>query len=216
MSAKMQAQIAAVTQRLLKFAPNKVMIEAEYQNQTIRQQYQDYVAGKFALGPNENFQYGFRLAAMAGNKAIYPIDVQGFPFEYEKLQAFAKAHGQESIMGAADSETFGKFQAGMDAAMRTGRLLDVLRFLNSREALRENEGWYLMIDRIGAGDDYPGADLVSNWWARNLHIFANVLRTIEPDDRVVLFIGQGHAAILRSFIEDSPAVELVDPEEYLK
>ncbi len=118
-------------------------------------------------------------------------------------------------MGAADSETFGKFQAGMDAAMRTGRLLDVLRFLNSREALRENKGVF-MIDRIGAGDDYPGADLVSNWWARNLHIFANMLRTIEPDDRVVLFIGQGHAAILRSFIEDSPAVELVTQEEYLK
>lgn len=217
MSAKMQAQIADAMQRLLKFAPTKVMIEAEYGNQSIRQQYQDYLRGDFKLGPNENYQYGFRLAALAGNKAIYPIDAQGFPFEFEKVQAFAKAHGQQGTIDEANGETFDKFQAGMNKAMATGQLLAVLRFLNSPEAFRENEGWYLVVDKIGSGDEYPGADLVSSWWARNLHIFSNVLRSVDsPQDRIVLFIGQGHAAILRNFVMNSPELELVDPEPFLK
>lgn len=217
MSQKMQTQIADAMQRLLKFAPTKVMIEAEYSNQSIRQQYQDYLRGGFKLGPNENYQYGFRLAALAGNKAIYPIDAQGFPFEFEKLQEFAKAHGQQGTIDEANAETFGKFQAGMNKAMSTGQLLAVLRFLNSPEAFRENEAWYLVVDKIGSGDEYPGADLVSNWWARNLHIFSNVLRSLDsPDDRVVLFIGQGHAAILRNFVMNSPELELVDPQPFLK
>ncbi len=217
MSPRMQTQIADVMQRLLKFAPTKVMIEAEYKDETIRRQYQDYLAGKFKLGPNEDYQYGFRLAATAGNKSIYPIDARGFPFEYEKLKAFAAAHGQQSVIGAANSETFGKLQAGMEKALATGSLLDTFRFLNSDEALRENEGWYLVIDKIGDGNDYPGADLASNWWARNLHIFANIRRTVNaPNDRVVIFIGQGHAAILRDFVNASPDLEMVDPEQYLK
>ncbi|WP_414648582.1 DUF5694 domain-containing protein [Edaphobacter sp.] len=32
----------------------------------------------------------------------------------------------------------------------------------------------------------------------------------------MIFIGQGHAAILRNFVKDSPDLEMVDPEQYLK
>lgn len=217
MSARMQKQIADAMQHLLRFQPTKVAIEAEFSNQKIRQEYLDYLGGKFTLGPNENYQYGFRLASLAHDKAIYPVDAQGFPFEYEKVEAFAKAHGQQSVLDSANAKNFEPFQKTMDAAIHTGDLLTILRFLNSSEALRENEGWYLVVDKIGAGDDYPGADLVSNWWARNLHIFANLLRSIDSaDDRIVVFIGQGHAAILRHFVEDSPDLELIDPEKYLK
>jgi len=217
MSPKMQTQIADVMRHLVLFRPTKVTIEAEFSNQIIRQEYLDYLAGKFRLGPNENYQYGFRLAWLAHNKAIYPVDAQGFPFEFEKMQTFAKSHGQQSILDSANAENFAGFQKGMDAAIRTGDLLTILRFLNTPDALRENEGWYLVVDKIGAGAEYPGADLVSNWWARNLHIFANLLRSIDsPDDRVVMFIGQGHAAILRQFVKDSPDLELIDPGEYLK
>jgi hypothetical protein len=43
---------------------------------------------------------------------------------------------------------------------------------------------------------YAGADLVTNWYKRNLRILANVARITDfkAHDRVLLLIGAGHLA----------------------
>jgi hypothetical protein len=74
----------------------------------------------------------------------------------------------------------------------------------------------LPADKVGAGDDYPGADWVTGWYNRNLRIFANLQRiTAAPDDRLLLIIGGGHAPILRHCVLASPEYELVEVEAYL-
>ena len=64
---------------------------------------------------------------------------------------------------------------------------------------------------------YQGADLLTNWYKRNIRIFTNLNRIIEsPTDRVLLIIGSGHSKILRDFAIDSPKTCLVDANIYLK
>jgi hypothetical protein len=40
------------------------------------------------------------------------------------------------------------------------------------------------------GDVYGGADMVADWYKRNLRIFANLTRISEPGDRVFIIYGR--------------------------
>jgi len=64
---------------------------------------------------------------------------------------------------------------------------------------------------------YARADLVTNWYKRNLRILTNLNRVTEMGkDRVLLLIGFGHLAILRQLASDSNYFCVVDPEAHLK
>lgn len=211
-----QAEIKEIIGDVARFKPTKVMVERDYQDPRTAAEYQQYLDGKFTLGPNEVYQYGFRLAALAHNPAIYCIDtLQDFPFDYEGMTASAAKHGQKEILDASEAE-LAPYLAKLDDLTLHGTVGDVLRYLNRPEVLAMNGDYYAYIARVGAEADYAGADLVSTWYARNVHIYANMMRQVTPGDRVVVFIGAGHTPSLRWLIQQSPDLELVDTESYLK
>lgn len=213
----MQRHIREVLARLLPFHPTKVMIEGLATDPSYADRYQSYLEGRYALSSDETDQLGFRLAALAHDPTIYPVDIlAGFPFDYDALQASAQRNGEADILARAGAH-MGPFIAHMNALEKQDRLLDVLRYLNTPQALAMADSWYMYADRIGNNrGDYAGADLVSYWYARNLHIFANITRNIEPGDRVIIFIGQGHAALLDGFAVLAPDLRFVSPESYLR
>lgn len=211
-----QMQIADLTQRLKSFKATKVMIEAPFGDERFQSRYEQYLKGTWTLGANEIYQYGFRLAALSGNKTIYPIDTTGdFPFDYDRVKATAGKYGQSQILRAADAATAESIKREHDL-IRQGTILDILRFVNEPETISHDAAWYLYVDRVGGGQDYAGADLVSYWYARNLHIFANIMRNVAPNDRIVVIIGAGHLGVLRQLVDQSSDLELVDPEPYLR
>ncbi len=137
-SPAMQAQIRAVTARLAAFRPTKVFIEGLVTESKYAKNYKAYLAGKYALSSNERDQLGFRLAAMAHNPTIYPIDVKaGFPFDYDAVQKSAKRWGQTGILTAADDHER-SFIARSNSLEKQGRVLDLLRYLNTPQALSDN------------------------------------------------------------------------------
>ncbi|MDQ2679521.1 MAG: DUF5694 domain-containing protein [Candidatus Eremiobacteraeota bacterium] len=214
-SPRMQAQIQAVIQRLLKFNPTKVMIEARPEKPIYVQRYEQYLDGNYTLGANEDDQFGYRLAALAKNPTIYPIDTNGgFPFDYDAVKASAKLHGQTGLLDDAELFTKPCITKANDLE-RAGTMLQLLRYLNQQDALACNAAFYSFSDPIGARSDYAGANLVSFWYARNLHIFANIMHNTKPGDRVVVFVGQGHAAILDPMFKLAPYLQFVDPLTYL-
>ena len=76
---------------------------------------------------------------------------------------------------------------------------------------------YLLLARIGDGTEEPGWQDVSGWYARNLRIFVNLTRIVStPDDRVLLIFGQGHAPLLRHFVEASCDFTLAEPADYIR
>ena len=211
-----QREIKNLMQRLLAFKPTKVMIEQPYGDIRIQERYHQYLAGKFSLGANEVYQYGFRLAALVHNPDIYPIDTsKDYPFDYPGVQASAKKHSQTAVLDAAENSVASLIKRS-DELISHGSLLDVLRYVNDPHVITQGNGWYLYVARVGGGDDYSGADLVSTWYARNVHIYANILRDTKPGDRVLVFIGAGHTPLLNWLVEQSPDLKLVDAEHYLR
>ncbi|MGH8377613.1 MAG: DUF5694 domain-containing protein [Gammaproteobacteria bacterium] len=217
MSPEHQKQIEQVVRDLARFKPTKVMIEQPYGDAKIVQQYQEYLNGTYKLGANEVYQIGFRLATLSGNKSIYPIDTNtDFPFDYDGLVASAKLHNQTAILAASEAHIVPLLKRS-DYLEQHGTILELLRYINTPEALDMNASLYMYMDRVGGGKDYAGADLVAYWYARNLHIYANIMRSVDsPGDRVVVLMGQGHVPQLKEYMRLSPDLELVDPELYLK
>lgn len=69
---------------------------------------------------------------------------------------------------------------------------------------------------VGFPAHHVGADLVGEWYKRNLRTYANLWRAAEEgDDRVVLLIGQGHVRTLRTFLRENPEFEVVPVDEVL-
>jgi len=83
-------------------------------------------------------------------------------------------------------------------------LIDYFKHINSKETHQYDYGAYLVGDfKL---DTYRGADVLSVfWYNRNLRIFRNIQRITEStEDRIIIIIGNGHAAILRQLLESSP------------
>jgi predicted proteasome-type protease len=68
---------------------------------------------------------------------------------------------------------------------------------------------------VGEDTTYVGADVVAQYYKRNLRIFANIEDVAEPGDRILVIFGAGHLPYLRPLIEASPQMEFVDPLDYL-
>ena len=63
----------------------------------------------------------------------------------------------------------------------------MLHHLNTAESRCEALRTYTRdFARIVDGENYAGADMVGNWYFRNVRIYANILRFMETGDRLVL------------------------------
>jgi hypothetical protein len=206
-----QAEIAAVTEHLLRFKPIKVM--AEWSAATVAERYKSYLDGALPPSRNEVVQLGFRLAKAGLAEGMYGIDVDG-EFPFEQVQSFAKEHGQEDLLHSlleagerdakAESETFAKQSIGAS-----------LRYLNERPRIAADHSFYRQMLRVGVGDVQPGVELVTAWYKRNFRICANLIQLSKPGDRIVVFYGAGHAFLLRECVQQTPGFELVDANDYL-
>lgn len=209
---KRQKEIAAVTEGLARFKPTLVAVEWP-DNDITRDRYAAYLAGTLAPSRNEVVQLGFRLAKAVGLKSVAGIDVDG-DFPYEAVETYAKAHGKEFVLAAANAEieTFVKAQS---EKLKTGTVGEVLRYLNDPELVKNANGFYRTMLTIGGGTEQPGADLLTQWYRRNFLICANLVQRAKPGDHVVVFYGSGHSFLLRQCVSEMPGYSLVEPNAYL-
>lgn len=217
LSIKRQAQIADVVERLARFHPTKILIEEPFGDPKYQDQYQEYLTGRFTLPADESYQYGFKLAAKSGNRAIYPIDTWG-PSIYDdnsssgkRIDAYLKAH----FTSVKDPQASAEIARDHYLELH-GTYLDELRHLNTDSAIRANASWYSVFDGMGRQADDAGSMYVAQWYTRNCYIFSNILSVIRPGDRVVVLMGQGHKYLLRQFVRLNPNLIYVDALPYLR
>lgn len=216
---KRQGEITELVERLARFKPTKIAVEAPYRNTAWPDRYQKFLAGEYKLGRNEIEQVGFRLARRLGHGTVYPIDfpmwMNGLlPSEIEQ----PKAKPAPPAEAAGPKRALPPHIARTEELMRTATVTEILRYLNSEQYARADHAGYLEMLLPDEGVAiYGRADLVTNWYKRNLRMFANVNRVAQfPGDRVLLIVGSGHLKILSDFALDSPQFCLVEAETYLK
>lgn len=213
---KRQHEIEELVARLARFQPTKIAIEAPYRDAHWPALYQKYLDGQYVLGRNEIEQIGFRLAKRLRLPTLYGVDyfmfMNGLTLnEMEEDKAGTTAHNSAPATGAPGLSP-------EDELLRRSTVADYLLHLNEVPEIQKNHQQYMA--RLMPNADpaiYQNADLVSNWYKRNLRIFANINRISEPGkDRVLVIIGAGHLKLLKDFATDSPQFKNEDVAPLLK
>ena len=222
---KRQKELAQLADHLAKFRPTKIAVEVpastandkgaeDRKHSRFVDRYPEYLAGEMEPNRNEVVQIGFRLAKKMGHEKVYGIDAKG-PFPFGRVAKWAEENGQSDLLAAGHKEAQSML-AEMGEWLSSKDLVQCFAHFNRPEVIqRTQEGYIGYLLPVGAGDEYPGADLVEGWYGRNLRIFANLVRIAEPGDRILVLFGLGHAPYLRQLTVEAPGFELVEPRDYL-
>jgi hypothetical protein len=216
LSDKRQDELALLLDQIARFEPTKVVVERPRTSQVATNAaYERFLKEDSGLGGSEVHQVGFRLAQLMGHARIYAVDESNDWF-MDRVTTFAKENGQGELIeqlaatGQAVTTRESEFYS-------THTLLENFVHVNQPELLLENHRIYVdVLARIGKGDNHVGAELVADWYKRNIKIFANVTRIAEPGDRVLVLYGQGHVSILTQLFRDATDFEQIDPMRYLE
>ncbi len=208
-----KSEVTALVEYIKRFKPTKIAIEAFPSWETGRK-YREYRSGMHRDKRDERYQLAMRIASETNLDTIYAVDAEDMTAELQALDsAFVQNLGRDFDF-ESDADIYTNlyrrwFEEDSKAVSRV-ELLDYLKYMNSAESHRYGYGAYLVGDfKL---DQFRGADMLSVWWYnRNLRIFRNIQRITQgPEDRILVVIGNGHAAILRQLFESSPEYEFVE------
>ena len=212
---KRQAEIAQVIAALKKFNPTKIAVEADSFSDRIPKRYADYVAGKYELTRNEIDQIGLRLARELGHKTVYAVDVDG-EFPFQRIIDYAKASDRSKELDAMMAEIGGMVKAE-NTYLASHTVLETLLYMNADNKVVEDVGFYYREARFGQPGDWAGADLVADWFRRNMRIYSNVLQLADsPSERVLVIFGAGHLGWLQHDFASNPNLRLRKLAEFAR
>jgi hypothetical protein len=218
MSEKRQKEIKDLTNKLKAFGPDKIFVEwrQSQRGRYVDSTYALYLEGKFELQANEVYQIGYRLGKMLGHKKIYCMDATG-NFLYDSLVAAAKKGGQTAAF-EADMKSMRKEYLTFDSLKFNRTISENLIIMNSlskRDLWRGN--FVSMAPYLGVPGEYAGAEFLAEWYKRNIRMYSNIIRIVEPrDKKILVIVGAGHKPIMNQMFEMNVDWKLVNPVDYLK
>jgi hypothetical protein len=84
-----------------------------------------------------------------------------------------------------------------------------LLYINGDDKIAREVGLYQRMAHLGEPGDWAGADLLSDWYRRNMRIYSNVTRLVDsPDERVLVIFGAGHLGWLHQAVASDPTLRL--------
>ena len=198
---KRQKEIREFVKLLKRFKPPKIAVEMPFGSAKLDEQYNRYLRGEYQLTRNEIDQIGFRLGKELNHQKVYGIDAEG-AFDIGRVFAFAGANNQQDIVDSGMA--IGKRQvAEENKLIQTTTITEIYKIMNDQRRIDESHQAYMMMSRIGKDKEYPGVNLLANWYERNLKIFSNISRITESKaDRILVIIGGSHVKLVQQFIED--------------
>ena len=207
-----KSEVTELVEYIKKFKPNKIAIEA-YNNWNATEKLKQYKNGDHRDKRDERYQLAIRIANELQLDTIYAIDSGSMTDDLEKIDSsYTKALFKDFDFQSEDvyNQYYKNWYEEEDKIIPKVNLLDYFKHINSKESHQYGYGAYLIGDfKL---DNLQGADVISSWWYnRNLRIFRKLqLITESPNDRILLVFGNGHAAVLRQFLEASPEYEFVE------
>lgn len=207
-----KSEVSELVAYIKKFKPTKIAIEAN-PDWDATKKLRDYKKGAYRDNRDERYQIAIRAAAELGLDTLYQVNANSLSSDlYQSDSLYLK-----QITGAINWdyeeplwEGFEQWMAYDDKLIPSMNLTAYFKYMNSRESHLYGYGIYLLGNFKTANNQ--GADYLSLWWYnRNLRIFRNITGITEsPEDRIMIVMGNGHAAILRNLFESSPEYEFVE------
>lgn len=216
-----QQELEAIAKALMAFTPTKIAIEGMMGEPYYHKKYEAYLkhGSNDSLSRNENQQIGFRLARMAGHKDIYPIDYK-MDFMNPSMDSLLMANPEKAAyMDSTIKHIQAMLNVWTEEKLFKGSIGSFLHFMNTDEMIAANHSIYMnFLREMQQGDNRAGADMMANWYKRNIIIFQNLVRITDfdnPEERILIIYGQGHAHYFKELTKEAPYYELVDVLDYL-
>ncbi|NIF07378.1 hypothetical protein F3J23_18305 [Chryseobacterium sp. Tr-659] len=215
LSPKTAKEVTELVEYIKKFKPTKIAIEA-WPKWNANQKLKEYTEGKHRDQRDERYQLAMRIASELKINELFSVDASSVLGDL--MERFNKADSLyfkrliEDYDYKSDdpvSQQFATFYKSSDPK-NFKSLLKTFLYMNSKEYHRFGYGAYL------SGDfklrEYDGADMLAmNWYDRNLRIFRNIQNIPHTsEDRVLVIVGNGHAAVLRQLFTFSAEYEFIE------
>lgn len=207
-----KSEVNELVNYIKKFKPNKIAIEATPKWNATRK-LKKYKEGEYRDQRDERFQIGMRIANELKLDTLYAIDANSMSDDIEKLDSIYTNKLYKDFDFQNDDPfrkmTLDWYKEETEIIPKIN-LVDYFKHLNSRESHLYGYGAYLVGDfKL---DNERGADILSFWWYnRNVRIFRKLQKITEnSEDRILVLIGNGHAAVLRHLLESSPEYDFVE------
>lgn len=228
---KAQAELESMTQKISVFHPDKIFVEWAWDEQKeldalyrayLGGDYEQYVNTTYAKNrhnfflKNEIIQLAFRVGKKTKLPRIYALDYKvGFPFD--SVMNAMQAAKQTALMQQAQ-DAIKRYETTQNKKLETYTLTQLLLDANTDAELDLNKGLYLeILNRAGSPDNFAGPFLVSEWYRRNLYMYSLMQKAMTAqDDKALVLVGSGHAAMMREFIAADQRFRLKELKDVLK
>ncbi len=207
-----KTEVSELVAYLKLFRPTKIVIEAR-PNWGATNKLRAYKEGEYRNERDERFQLGMRMAKDLQLDTLYSVDSKSLMLDiYENDSTLYRSLTDKIDWDAPDpyydmAENWLEYD---DRIIKEVNLVDYFKYMNSREVHNANFGLYLT-GSISTGEGQGANYLSMNWYNRNVRIFSNIINLTEGDsDRIMVIIGNGHAAILRQLFDASPQYQYME------
>jgi Family of unknown function (DUF5694) len=230
MSDKAQKELEYISNKIKSYGPEKIFVEWEFDHQAgldtlydmyLKGEYFDYVAKKYPKKTfyiqNEIIQLAFRIGKKAGLKKIYAIDYQyAGDFPYDSLMKEVENAKQYSLKQEIENIT----KTYVDSKNKEFEILSLSQILlNANTTVKRKSdigGYITQFNRAARKDNFVGAYLNSEWYKRNLFMYAIVQKNIESKDKKAMILaGASHVAMFKEFISLDSKLKAVELSEVL-
>jgi len=96
-------------------------------------------------------------------------------------------------------------------------ILETLLYMNADDKVVAGVSSYFPLAHFGDPWNWAGADLIADWFRRNIRIYSNIVQLVSsPTDRVLVIFGAGHLGWLRHDFASDPSFRLRTLAEFAK
>ncbi|MDA6069648.1 DUF5694 domain-containing protein [Flavobacterium sp. AC] len=218
MTDKSQKELENITNKIKKFGPDKIFVEWNYQKQDkLDKFYNKNTDSLLHKNASEIVQVALRSAKKLEHKKLYGIDYKDTDFPYDSLVKGIEAANQFDLI-KKNEESMKHYETDQNKKIAKYNLTELLLDINTKASNEDNIGWYLeTANKGGKTDNFVGAFLVSEWYRRNLYMYALIQKLTESkDDKIMVLLGAGHTAMLREFVAHDPEFEIIELATVLK
>lgn len=215
-----QNELEQIKKKISEFNPTKIFVEYTFEDQNkLDSLYNSFSPTDYKkVERNEIQQLAFRVGKNLKLNKIYGCDYWNFKFHYDDLMKSIENAKQKDLKDLEEKDATEYEMEYNKVIKKQKSLLDALYFKNDNENRKKDLSWYSnFANKAGNLKDTTGIFLASEWYRRNLFMYANVQKQIErKDKRIMILLGASHIATFKNFIELNPEWKIVELKEIMK
>jgi hypothetical protein len=203
--------IKQIVNQLVRFKPTIICLEIP----PTSTDFINTIFQKYKLDQSEKINYseevnviGLEVARLSGTKKIYGID-NHIDFNYPKLIELANKNTSDSLYVQSIMKKY--------KSLNKEKLLKQYKLINLKENKMETFNLYNFLATMHSPKNFEGADIIAEFYKRNLRMFSNFSDIpVTKNDRILIIMGATHTAYFDVFIESSDKYILEDISKYTK